>query len=171
MPFVLRSTSFDSKKLIPLAHTAEGENLSPGLSWEGAPRETGEFALLGEGTDPGSGELTTHWVLYKIPGGVSKLASGMPKELCLKLPPSALHGKNSWGGIGYQGPTCSKDGIARSYTLRLYALARPLDLPPGCTGAELRAALEGCTLAVSEIIGFHPLDRTEIREPSYRRAG
>ncbi len=51
----LHSTAFPSGGWIPRLHTAEGEDLSPPLHWEGAPAGTASFALILDDPDAPAG--------------------------------------------------------------------------------------------------------------------
>ena len=71
----LTSSAFDHGGGIPKQHTGEGTDVSPALSWSGAPDGTASFALICHDPDaplisPGNYGFV-HWVLYGIPGSVS----------------------------------------------------------------------------------------------------
>ena len=58
----------------------DGENKSPPLVWTGAPSGTKEFALICHDPDAPLPDGFTHWVMYGIPAGVTKLAEGQKAE-------------------------------------------------------------------------------------------
>jgi phosphatidylethanolamine-binding protein (PEBP) family uncharacterized protein len=63
--FRLSSAAFADGAKIPPRHTADGENVSPHLSWNGPPAETESFALLCEDLDSRSGNFA-HWLAWDI---------------------------------------------------------------------------------------------------------
>src|SRR5437870_4379372 len=64
------SSAFQSGDTLPKDYTADGKNVSPPISWTGAPATTREFALILDDTDANFGGRGpfVHWVIYKIPG-------------------------------------------------------------------------------------------------------
>lgn len=64
----VRSDSFATGGAIPQRHTQEGDDVSPALSWSGAPEDAKAFAVICHDPDaplvnPGSYGFV-HWVLY-----------------------------------------------------------------------------------------------------------
>src|SRR5579885_3424513 len=66
MRMELASAAFKEGETIPLPHTADGKNSSPGLRWASAPEGTRSFALICD--DPDAPRKTwVHWVIFNIP--------------------------------------------------------------------------------------------------------
>ena len=152
--FHLESPAFRDGELIPLIHTGEGLNLSPPLRWSGAPEHTRSYALLLEDLDSPAGSWV-HWLLFNIPAALRALPAGL--ERAPELPNGARHG-SCWGvgrfeRIGYQGPL-PPAGLAHRYRFELVALDASLDLPPGCSVFDLRAAIEAHALGRAELMGL-----------------
>lgn len=143
----LTSTAFEANATIPTKHTGEGEDVSPGLAWTGAPEGTQEFALICDDPDAPVPEPWIHWVIYKIPGDRDNLTEGEKSGL-----PEGITG---WGEPGYRGPMPPPGHGVHRYFFKLYALDAALDLAPGATKAELLAAMEGHVLAEGELIGTY----------------
>jgi len=153
--FHLESPAFREGDSIPVIHTGQGLNLSPPLRWSGAPTGTRSFALLVEDPDAPSGTWV-HWLLFNIPGEIRALPAGL--ERSAELPNGARHG-SCWGvgpfeRIGYQGPL-PPPGTAHRYVFELHALDAPLNLEPGCTVFDLRAAIDPHELARTELTGLY----------------
>ena len=164
--FHLESPAFRDGDPIPVIHSGESLNLSPPLRWSGAPSGTGSFALLLEDPDAPTGSWV-HWLLFNIPPQLKALPAGL--ERAPQLPNGARHG-SCWGvgrfeRIGYQGPL-PPAGSAHRYVFELVALDQPLDLEPGCTVFDLRAAMAEHQLARTQLTGLYARSGQELRQPA-----
>ena len=144
----LTSSAFAADGAIPEKYTCDGGNVSPPLSWSGAPPETETFALICHDPDAASGNFI-HWVIFDIPGDTSHLDEGLPPKET--LPNGAMQGANGRRRTGYTGP-CPPSGSHRYY-FRLYALDARLNLGPGTVAQQVEAACQGHTLAQAELLG------------------
>jgi hypothetical protein len=91
----LSSTAFANNGTIPLRYAstdAGGQNVSPPLSWSGAPSGTRSFVLVC--LDPDADNFV-HWVMYDIPASVNSLPEGVPPQAT--LPNGAKQGENYMG--------------------------------------------------------------------------
>ena len=149
--FRIGSPAFSDGGPIPRAHTCDGADLSPPLTWTGAPDGTKEFALICDDPDAPAGTWV-HWVLYGMPAGTTGLASGIPKDAELKKPVTARQGVTDFRKVGYGGP-CPPPGPAHHYHFTLYALSETLQLPAGATKAVLLDAIKKITLEQAKLIG------------------
>ena len=154
MPLVLTSSAFTQQGSIPQQYSCQGRDLSPPLSWSGAPEGTKGFVLIvddPDAPDPAAPKRTwVHWVLYAIPAGTASLAEAVAPA---KLPAGTREGTNDWNRTGYGGP-CPPVGRHR-YFHKLYALDAELpDLGPA-RKAEVEKAMEGPVLAKAELIGTY----------------
>lgn len=154
MTLVLTSSAFTHQGSIPQQYTCQGRDISPHLSWSGAPEGTKGFVLImddPDAPDPAAPKRTwVHWVLYAIPADASSLGEGVTSA---KLPAGTREGTNDWNRTGYGGP-CPPVGRHR-YFHKLYALDVELaDLGPA-RKAEVEKAMEGHVLAKTELIGTY----------------
>jgi Raf kinase inhibitor-like YbhB/YbcL family protein len=154
MALVLTSSAFTHQGSIPQQYTCQGRDISPHLSWSGAPEGTKGFVLIvddPDAPDPAAPKRTwVHWVLYAIPPDASSLSEGMTSA---KLPPGTREGTNDWNRTGYGGP-CPPVGRHR-YFHKLYAVGVELpDLGPA-SKAEVEKAMDGHILAKAELIGTY----------------
>src|ERR1700694_589006 len=81
-----------------------GGNISPSLSWSGAPSGTKSFAVSIYDPDAPTGSGWWHWVVYNIPPAVTSLPKGagdMKKKL---MPKGAIQSRTDFGTAGYGGP-------------------------------------------------------------------
>jgi len=154
MSLVLTSAAFTHQGSIPQQYTCQGRDVSPPLSWSGAPEGTKGFVLIvddPDAPDPAAPKRTwVHWVLYAIPAAATSLGEGIASA---KLPAGTREGTNDWNRTGYGGP-CPPIGRHR-YFHKLYALDIELpDLGPA-RKAEVEKAMEGHVLAKTELIGTY----------------
>jgi Raf kinase inhibitor-like YbhB/YbcL family protein len=152
MEFQLGSSSFAPGGDIPADFTCDGRDVSPPLSWTGAPGGTRSLALIVDDPDAPDPQaprrVWTHWVLYNLPATLRGLREGMSART---LPKGALEGFNDSKRLGWEGP-CPPIGRHR-YFFRLYALDTALpDLRHPTRGA-LERAMEGHVLARAELVG------------------
>jgi Raf kinase inhibitor-like YbhB/YbcL family protein len=147
--FQLKSSAFQDQGNIPPRFTCEGENISPELTWNGAPQGTKSFALIVHDPDAPRAGGYTHWVVYNVPGSATHIAENAPKQD--KLPDGGIQGKNDGGSVGYTGP-CPPSGTHRYY-FRLYALGTELNLKGTADKAALEKALKGHVLGEAEFMG------------------
>jgi Raf kinase inhibitor-like YbhB/YbcL family protein len=154
MPLVLTSPDFTQQGSIPQQYTCQGRDVSPPLSWSGAPEGTKSFVLIlddPDAPDPAAPKRTwVHWVLYNIPATVSSLPEAVTSA---KLPPGTREGINDWSRTGYGGP-CPPVGRHR-YFFKLYALDTELPDLGAPRKAEVEKAMEGHVLAKTELIGTY----------------
>lgn len=147
----LTSAIFQQGAEIPSAYTADGEDISPELSWKDAPAQTKSFVLIMHDPDAPRPGGFTHWVVYNIPAGSGHIEENTPKEE--RVIGLGVQGKNDSGRIGYMGPA-PPSGTHR-YFLRLFALDTILDLEPGATHKQVSAAMRGHILAQAELMGTY----------------
>ena len=147
--FQLKSNAFQAEGSIPSRFTCEGENISPELSWSGAPEATKTFALILHDPDAPHKGGYTHWVLFNLPATLNQIPENAPKNS--RFPGGGVQGKNDDGQSRYTGP-CPPSGSHRYY-FHLYAVDRQLDLGENTTKAELEKALKGHILAQTELMG------------------
>jgi len=147
--FQIKTTAFPAEGDIPARLTCEGQNISPQLTWEGAPAGTKSFALIVDDPDAPKAGGFTHWVAFNIPATVQGEQENVPGNK--PLPGGGLQGKNDDGNTGYTGP-CPPSGTHRYY-FRLYALDRELELRSGATRDEVDKAMRGHVLAKAELMG------------------
>jgi Raf kinase inhibitor-like YbhB/YbcL family protein len=154
MSLTLTSPAFTPGGEIPRVYTCEGDDVAPALQWNGVPAGAASLALIvddPDAPDPKNPKTTwVHWVLYDIPASVAGLAEGISPG---DLPAGTRQGLNDWKRTGYGGP-CPPVGRHR-YFFKLYALDTVLPDLHEPTKAKLEAAMDGHTLAKTELIGTY----------------
>jgi len=149
MSFQISTTSFPAEGSIPKKYTCDGQDVSPALTWSGAPANTKSFALIADDPDAPVGTWT-HWVIWKIPASTQKLDEGVAKDA--QLAGGARQGQNDFRKIGYNGP-CPPPGKPHRYYFKLFALDGDLTVKAGATRKEIESAMQGRVLGQAQVMG------------------
>lgn len=147
MVFKLTVEGFREGGVIPREHTCEGDDRSPALTWQDAPRTTKSFALIVDDPDAPMG-VWNHWLLWDIPADAARIEAGFK--------PGALgiSGANDFRKTGYNGPCPPRGHGVHRYFFKLHALdVSSLGLAAGANRAKLDAALQGHVLAEAAYMG------------------
>jgi hypothetical protein len=158
----LTSGGFQNGSKIDSRFTVEGDDISPPLSWSGAPGGTKSFALICDDPDAPSprrpaAEPWVHWIIFNIPAGLSELPQGIDRKTEPNKVPGARQGRNSWpsDNVGYRGPAPPPGSGQHRYFFKLYALDSAVDLGAGATKQQLLTAMSGHVLAETELVGAY----------------
>jgi Raf kinase inhibitor-like YbhB/YbcL family protein len=141
--FTLTSNAFDSGQEIPRRHSCEGDDVSPPLSWSGAPEGARSLALIVDDPDAPGGTFT-HWLAWAIQPESAGIGEG-------EIAP--VEGRNDFGTIGYRGPCPPSGHGPHRYFFRLHALDANVVLERGARKRDLERALEGHVLGAAELHG------------------
>jgi Raf kinase inhibitor-like YbhB/YbcL family protein len=149
--FTLKSPAFDhvdtcSKAMPKSCDVFPNENLSymksmnvsPELSWSGAPSGTQSYAIVLEDMTNGA----AHWVIWNIPGSVTTVAANIPQDSAMPAMPAGSQQASATfaQGDGYFGPGSS----CNVYQFRIFALGMATFSPTQATDAgQVRTQLEG----------------------------
>ncbi len=112
-------------------------NVSPELSWSGAPAGTQSFAIVLEDMSNGF----AHWVIWNIPGSVMSVAANIPQDSAMPAMPAGSQQASATfaQGDGYFGP----GSACNVYQFRIFALSVPTFSPTQATdAAQVRTQLE-----------------------------
>lgn len=101
--FTLTSDTLRDGEPMPVAHAADGDNLSPQLSWRGAPEGTKSFVVTCFDPDAPTPSGFWHWVVVDLPRDVTTLSAGAGNEDGSGLPVGAFHCRADSGACGYSG--------------------------------------------------------------------
>jgi Raf kinase inhibitor-like YbhB/YbcL family protein len=148
MSFAVKTNAFSEGGAIPKKYTCDGADLSPALTWTGAPAGTKSLALIADDPDAPVGTWT-HWIVWNIPPEAT-VPEGIEKVESLS--DGTRQGRNDFKRIGYGGP-CPPPGKPHRYFFKLYALDTKLDVKPGAGRKELEGAVKGHVLAQAELVG------------------
>jgi Raf kinase inhibitor-like YbhB/YbcL family protein len=133
-----------------------GGNLSPALTWKGAPAETKSFALMVYDPDAPTGSGWWHWVLYNIPASTTGLPKGAGTADGNMLPAGAVQGNTDFGGPGYGGPCPPAGSKAHRYVFTIFALkTEKLELPPNATAAFVGFMVNANTIKKASFTAYY----------------
>ncbi len=152
--FTLSSTSFKNGDEIPakfaMKSVAGGKNISPQLSWKGAPEGTKSFAVTCIDLHP-LAKRWVHWMVVNIPADKDSLPEGASGK---KMPKGSLEIENSFGDNGWGGPQPPPGSGKHEYLFTVYALSTE-KIPTMKKNASGTPLIEkGNTLAKSELKGY-----------------
>src|SRR5262249_24455175 len=78
-----------------------GQNISPALSWSGAPAATKSFALTVYDPDAPTGSGWWHWVLFNIPPKTTSLHKNAGDVTSHLAPAGAVQSRTDFGAPGW----------------------------------------------------------------------
>ncbi|VAW66180.1 Phospholipid-binding protein [hydrothermal vent metagenome] len=99
-----------------------GDNLSPQLSWSGAPEGTKSFAITAYDPDAPTGSGWWHWQIVNINRNTTELARGAGDIKKNIAPEKSLQIENDYGTPGFGGACPPKASKAHRYQFTVYAL-------------------------------------------------
>jgi Raf kinase inhibitor-like YbhB/YbcL family protein len=130
-----------------------GGNVSPALTWSGAPKGTKSFAISIYDPDAPTGSGFWHWWVADLPASTTSLpkgAGGGPG-----LPAGAVQVRNDFGTVGYGGP-CPPPGRPHHYQITVYALdVDKLGIDGSVSPAVTGFNVHGHTLAKATLTGLY----------------
>lgn len=112
-----------------------GGNVSPQLSWNGAPEGTEAFAILAYDPDAPTGSGWWHWQIVNIPKNTMSLSADAGNPGKNLAPKGSIQISNDYGVKGFGG-ACPPEGHgAHRYQFTVHALSKKLELPENASGA------------------------------------
>jgi Raf kinase inhibitor-like YbhB/YbcL family protein len=140
--FTLRSSDVAAGSPIAQQHAfngfgCTGQNVSPSLSWSGAPAGTKSFAVMVHDPDAQTGGAGFwHWVVIDLPAQATALATGAGTADGSRLPAGARQVATDFGVPGWGGPCPPAGDKPHRYVFTVYALkVDKLPVPPQPTAS------------------------------------
>lgn len=126
-----------------------GENISPQLSWSGAPAGTKSFVLTMIDTSVKPSQWS-HWIVVDLPADATSLARGTKT-----LPGGAKAIPSNFGDAYYDGP-CPPDGTGvHEYRFTIWALPIPtILLAADAAATDLNSKLTKIALGHAALTAF-----------------
>ena len=133
-----------------------GRDISPQLSWSGAPEGTKSYAVTVYDPDAPTMSGFWHWAVADLPADVTELPSGASGS----LPEGAFELKNDGGGVGFIGAAPPAGHGEHRYFIVVHALdvdsiGVPKDASPAFLGFNIGSHILGraVLVATAEITG------------------
>jgi Raf kinase inhibitor-like YbhB/YbcL family protein len=133
-----------------------GKNISPALSWSGAPKGTKSFAINVYDPDAPTGSGFWHWVVVNIPADATSLPKGAGDPKGTGLPTGALQTRTDYGAPGYGGPCPPKGDKPHHYHFKIFALdVEKLDVDENASAAVVGFNLHFHTLGKATLTAVY----------------
>ncbi len=129
------SGPWTTDEAIDSRYTCDDRNISPPLSWSGAPNDTVAFAIVMSNLDD---PAYSHWTVANIAPDVTYAKEG-------EVPLMGVVATNEVGTATYFGP-CPPKGVRHTFQITVYALGQILEAQTGDPAPSLRAAIETTAL-------------------------
>ncbi len=121
-----------------------GNNVSPSLSWSGAPSGTKSFAVTMYDPDAPTGSGWWHWVVFNLPANITSLPKGAGDAKSKLMPKGAIQSRTDFGADGYGGPCPPAGDKPHHYQITVFAV--DVDKLPDAKNDMASAALVGFDL-------------------------
>lgn len=158
--FSLVSPAFTDGSTLPIeqrsAHSpvAGGQDISPELSWSGAPAETKSFALTVYDPDAPTGSGFWHWLLVNIPSDTTSLPAGAGSPAGDLLPADSKQLPNDAGLAQYVGAAPPAGHGTHRYFFIVTALdIDHLDVPENASPALVGSMISRHAIARATLMG------------------
>ncbi|MFJ5776150.1 YbhB/YbcL family Raf kinase inhibitor-like protein [Streptomyces sp. NPDC093094] len=130
-----------------------GQDLSPQLTWSGAPEGTRSYAVTVYDADAPTGSGFWHWAVADIPATVTELTEGAGDMGGPGLPPGAFQLPNDARLARFVGAAPPPGHGPHRYFVVVHALdVESIGVPPEATPAALGFAMLGHTLARAVLV-------------------
>ncbi|CAH9061793.1 hypothetical protein PSECIP111951_02562 [Pseudoalteromonas holothuriae] len=155
----IKDGQFMSKQQEFKGFGCDGDNLSPHLRWQDAPKQTKSFAITAYDPDAPTGSGWWHWQVVDIPSTVESLGSGVGTAKNTGLPEGAKQIKNDYGNASFGGACPPKGHGVHRYQFTIHALGvAKLPLPDAPSSALVGYMINANSLASKTIEALYKKD-------------
>ena len=160
------SPAFEDSQTIPIKFTADGADISIPLKVLNIPKNARSLALLMDNSDAPPPFISpfVHWLGWNIHLCSYRKCSSfcIPKDISGDKK-FITEGINSFGNIGYNGPSPPPGDPTHHYNITIYALSKSrLKLKKGANKSDLLTAIAGITLGTAIITGIFSRPRLTV---------
>ena len=159
--FTLKSNDVAPKATLSAAQIysgfgCSGGNLSPQLSWSGAPSGTQSYAVTVYDPDAPTGSGWWHWVVIDLPTATTTLSTGAGDTAGTLLPKGSRQIRTDFGAKGYGGPCPPQGDKPHRYIFTVYALKVPkLEVPDDATAAFVGFMIHSSELGKATFTAYY----------------
>jgi Raf kinase inhibitor-like YbhB/YbcL family protein len=157
--FAVTSSSVPADGRLPLAQHSGisgvpgGQDLSPQLSWSGAPAGTRSYAVTVLDADAPTGSGFWHWAVANLPATTTALPEGAGDESGAALPPSARRLPNDARLPRFVGAAPPAGHGEHRYFVTVHALdVEDIGVPADATPAVLGFTMSGHVLGRATLV-------------------
>ena len=151
--FTVTSTDVTDGERIAEQFTYASGNVSPQLSWSGAPEGTKGYVVTCIDPDAPIPGVFWHWAVVGLDAGTTELAPGAGAEGGSALPAGAFHVKGGFGLAGYAGAAPPQGDVVHRYYFAVHAIdVEKLDVDASVAPAVVSFNLAFHTLARATIV-------------------
>jgi len=161
----VRSLAFIDHAPLPARYTADGEGLSPPLSWGGVPDNAGSLLLLVEDADAPTPHPLVHAIVVGLPpedGALAEGAIASPGHEGVGL----ATGRNSFLGSAWLPPDPPPGHGPHRYVFQVFALSGVNEFSATPGREEVLKVLQASAIASGCLIGTCERADGSIREPA-----
>lgn len=152
--FTVTSTNLSEGEALPLAQMSGafgvpgGQDVSPQLSWSGAPAQTKSYAVTVLAPDAPTGSGMWHWAVANIPATTTSLPEGAGDDTGSGLPAGAFQLPNDARSARFIGGAPPAGHGEHRYVIVVHALdVEDIGVPDQATPAFLGFTMAGHILA------------------------
>lgn len=152
--FDLSSPAFADEARMPVRFTADGNGVSPPLSWAGVPAGTASLAMIVEDPDAPVGKPLVHAIVWGMPADRTQILEG---EIIADGDGGGAGdvGRNSYLWEGWLPPDPPSGHGEHDYVFQLFALSERPELGRNPGRGAFVAAIAGKVLAVAVLVGTY----------------
>jgi Raf kinase inhibitor-like YbhB/YbcL family protein len=133
-----------------------GQNVSPALQWEHAPKDTKSFAVTVYDPDAPTGSGWWHWLVFNIPPGTTGLPAGAGSPGSAGVPDGSIQSMTDFGQPGFGGPCPPPGDKPHRYIFTVFALkVDQLPLKKDASGAMVGYYLNQNAIAKASFTGMY----------------
>lgn len=151
---VLESPAFEDGGSIPPRYTADGERISPPLSWRGAPADAESLVLIVEDPDAPALEPLVHLIAWDLPAALPALPEGELKSPRHEGMDEML-GRNAYQQSAWLPPDPPKGHGPHLYVFQAFALDRKLAFTHPPSRKAVVEAMRGHVLAKGVLVATY----------------
>ena len=150
----LESPAFSDGGDIPDRFTADGERISPPLTWRGVPDDAVSMVLVVEDPDAPSAEPLVHLLAWDLPPDLTLVDEGLFRSPHHEGLDENL-GRNSFLQTAYLPPDPPTGHGPHLYAFQIFALDRKLDFDHAPGRKSVVDAMTGHVLAKGVLVGAY----------------
>ncbi len=149
----LESEAFSLEKPLPRRYTADGEGLSPPLSWNGVPAQATSLVLIVEDADSATPQPMVHAIAVDLPAAVDGLREGALASPAERR--QGREGRDSYLQADWLPPDPPPGAGPHRYVFQLFALASGPAFPEHPSRALVMDALAERAIAAGWVIATY----------------